>query len=80
MGWMLILLALLVVFGLPVALLFLGVALAIWVTLAVAGLVWSIVTFVFGAPVLGVLLALALGIAIGRAMAQPRPQDRGPPP
>lgn len=65
-----IFLALLIVFGLPVALLFLGFALAIWVTLAVAGLVWGLVTFVFGSPVLGVILALVIGIAIGRAMAR----------
>lgn len=63
-------LALLLVFGLPVALLFLGFALAIWVTLAVAGLVWGLFTFVFGSPVLGVILALVLGIGIGRAMAR----------
>ncbi|MBV1797081.1 hypothetical protein [Siccirubricoccus sp. G192] len=67
MGW--ILLGLLLVFGLPVALLVMGMALAIWVTLAVAGAVWGLVTFLFGAPVLGVVLALVLGIAIGRAMA-----------
>ena len=68
MGW--ILLGLLLVFGLPVALLVMGMALAIWVTLAVAGAVWGLVTFLFGAPVLGVVLALVLGIAIGRAMAR----------
>ena len=44
----LILLGLLLVFGLPLVLLFLGVTLAIWVTLAVAGIVWGIVAFVFG--------------------------------
>ncbi len=71
MGW--ILLGLLLVLGLPLALLVMGVALAIWVTLAVAGAVWGVVTFLFGSPVLGVLLALIIGIAIGRAMAQ-RPQ------
>jgi hypothetical protein len=65
-----IFLALLIVFGLPVALLFLGFALAIWITLAVAGLVWGVVTFVFGWPVLGIILALILGIGIGRAMAR----------
>lgn len=68
-----IFLALLVVFGLPVALVFLGFALAIWITLAVAGLVWGLLTFVFGLPVLGVILALVIGIGIGRAMAR-RPQ------
>ncbi len=67
-----IFLALLIVFGLPVALLFLGFALAIWVTLAVAGLVWALVTFLFGWPVLGIILALVLGIGIGRAMAERR--------
>ncbi len=65
-----IFLALLIVFGLPVALLFLGFALAIWITLAVAGAIWGLFTFVFGLPVLGVILALVIGIAIGRAMAQ----------
>ena len=65
-----IFLGLLLVFGLPVALLFLGFALAIWVTLAVAGLVWSVVTFVFGWPVLGIVLALAVGIAIGRGSSR----------
>lgn len=62
-------LGLLLVFGLPVALVFAGVALVLWLTLAVAGLVWSLLTFVFGWPVLGILLALGLGIAIGRAGA-----------
>jgi len=62
----LILLGLLLVFGLPLVLLFLGVTLAIWVTLAVAGIVWGIVAFVFGSPVLAILLALGAGIAIGR--------------
>jgi len=65
-----IFLALLIVFGLPVALLFAGFALVIWVTLAIAGLVWGLITFVFGSPVLGVVLALVLGIGIGRAMAR----------
>ena len=65
-----IFLALLLVFGLPVALVFLGFALAIWITLAVAGLIWGLFTFVFGSPVLGVILALVIGIAIGRAMAR----------
>jgi hypothetical protein len=74
-GW--ILLALLVVLGLPVVLLFFGVALAIWAMLAVAGLVWGVVTFAFGWPVLGILLALAIGLAIGRAMAGR--SLRGPP-
>jgi hypothetical protein len=67
-GW--VLLAPLVVLGPPVLLLFLGVALAIWATLAVAGLVWGVVTFVFGWSVLGIPLALAIGLATGRAMAR----------
>lgn len=67
-----IFLALLLVFGLPVALLFAGFALAIWITLAVAGLVWGLVTFLFGWPVLGIILALVIGIGIGRAMAEKR--------
>ena len=68
MGW--IILGLLLVFGLPLVMVFMGIALAIWVTLAVAGLVWSIVTFVFHAPVLAILLALGAGIAIGRGAAR----------
>ncbi len=75
MGW--IFLGLLLVFGLPVALLFLGVALAIWTTLLVAGLVWGVVTFLFGWPVLGIVLAVAIGIAIGRATAPPPPPPHG---
>lgn len=67
-----IFLALLLVLGLPVALLFAGFALAIWITLAVAGLVWGLVTFLFGWPVLGIILALVIGIGIGRAMAEKR--------
>ena len=74
MGWVLLALlvvlglpvALLVVLGLPVALLLLGFALAIWATLAVAGLVWGVVTFAFGSPVLGMVLALAVGRAMAR--------------
>jgi hypothetical protein len=68
MAWIII--GLLLVFGLPVALVFMGVALAIWVTLAVAGVVWGIVTFVFHSPVLAILLALGAGIAIGRGAAR----------
>jgi hypothetical protein len=71
MGW--ILLGLLLVFGLPVLLAVMGMALLLWVTLAVAGAVWGLVTFLFGSPVLGVLLGVGIGIAIGRAMAPPRP-------
>ncbi len=66
----LILLGLLLVFGLPLVLLFLGVTLAIWVTLAVAGIIWGVVAFVFGSPVLAILLALGAGIAIGRGAAR----------
>ena len=67
MGW--IILGLLLVFGLPFVMVFMGVALAIWVTLFVAGLVWSIVAFLFGSPVLAIILALLAGIAIGRRAA-----------
>src|SRR3954469_25343247 len=77
MGW--IILGLLLVFGLPVALVFMGVALALWVTLAVVGVVWSIVTFVFHSPVLAILLALGAGIAIGRGAAR-RERRHGPDP
>ena len=58
MGW--ILLGLVLVFGLPVMLVFMGVALAIWVALFVAGLVWSVVAFLFHAPVLAIVLATVL--------------------
>ena len=68
MGW--ILLGLLLVFGLPLVMVFMGIALALWVTLAVAGLVWGIVAFVFHLPVLAILLALGAGIAIGRGAAR----------
>jgi hypothetical protein len=68
MGW--IVLGLLLVFGLPLVMVFMGIALALWVTLAVAGLVWSIVTFVFHSPILAILLALGAGIAIGRGAAR----------
>ena len=64
-----IFLGLLLVFGLPVALVFAGFALALWVTLAVAGLIWSVITFVFHSPVLGIIVALVVGIGIGRSMA-----------
>ncbi len=67
----LILLGILLVFGLPAMLVVMGVALALWLCLAVAGLVWSIFTFVFGWPVLGILAALGIGIWIGRAKAPP---------
>ena len=68
MGW--ILLGLLLVFGLPLLLFVMGVAMAIWVTLFVAGLVWSVVTFVFGSPILAIILALLAGIAIGRSASR----------
>ncbi|NOG72317.1 hypothetical protein [Roseicella sp. DB1501] len=67
MGW--ILLGLVLVLGLPVMLVFTGVALAIWVTLFVAGLVWSVVVFLFHAPVLAIVLALLAGLAFGRGAA-----------
>ena len=68
MGW--ILLGLLLVLGLPLLLVVIGVALAVWVTLAVAGIVWGIVAFVFGSPLLAIILALGAGIAIGRQAAR----------
>lgn len=67
MGW--ILLGLVLVLGLPVVLVFMGVALAIRVTLFVAGLVWSVVVFLFHAPVLAIVLALLAGLAFGRGAA-----------
>jgi hypothetical protein len=66
-GW--VLLALVLVIGLPVALMLMGVALAIWVAVAVASLIWSLATFLFGSPVLGLVLALGIGILVGRALA-----------
>ena len=72
MGWI-VLLGLLLVFGLPVALAAMGVALLLWLAPAVAGAVWGLLTFVLGSPVLGVLPGVGIGLAIGRAMAPPRP-------
>lgn len=68
MGW--IILGLLLVVGLPLALLVAGVALAIWVTLAVAGLVWGVVAFLVHSPLLAILLALGIGLAAGRGSAR----------
>ncbi|MBK1657118.1 hypothetical protein [Paracraurococcus ruber] len=68
MGW--VILGLLLVLGLPLLLVVLGVALAFWATLAVAGLVWGVLAFVFHLPVIGLLVALGAGIAIGRATAR----------
>jgi hypothetical protein len=68
MGW--ILLGILLVFGLPLAMVAAGVALAIWVTLAVAGLVWAIVAFVFHSPLLAILLGIGIGLAVGRGSAR----------
>jgi len=70
MGW--IILGLLVVFGMPVAMAFLGIAVALWVTLFVVGLVWSVVAFVFHSPILAILCALGVGILIGRRAAPAR--------
>lgn len=70
MGW--ILLGILVVLGLPFVLMAMGIAVALWAVMGVLALVWGVVAFVFGSPVLALLLALAIGILIGRGAAPRR--------
>jgi hypothetical protein len=78
----LILLGLLFVFGVPLALAMAGFALTLWLAMAVAGLVWGIIAFLFKSPILAVLIGIAIGVAIGRASAQQRlpPPSLPPPP
>lgn len=67
MGW--IALALLLLVGVPLAMLFFGVALALWLVWLVAALVWGLLTWLIGDPVVAVVVALVIGIAIGRSSA-----------
>lgn len=70
MGW--IILGLLLVLGLPFVMAFMGIALAVWLILFVLGLVWGVVTFVFQAPLIAILLVLGLGYLLGRSAAPRR--------
>lgn len=64
------LLALALIFGGPVALAAFGIIASIWFVMAIAGLIWGVLTFVFGKPFLAALIGLAVGVWIGRR--QPR--------
>ncbi|TCZ64419.1 hypothetical protein [Roseicella aquatilis] len=70
MGW--IVLGLLVLLGMPFVMAFMGIALALWFTLFVLGLVWGMVTFVFQAPIIAILLVLGAGYLLGRHAAPRR--------
>ncbi|MBC9180454.1 hypothetical protein [Pseudoroseomonas ludipueritiae] len=67
MFWFLLLLVLLV-FGLPMMMLFAALSVGIWLVGAVLGLVWAVLTFVFNdaATALLVVAALWFGYAWGR--------------
>jgi hypothetical protein len=71
MFWIL-LVGVLLVFGLPLMLVFAAFSIGFWVVGAVLGLVWAILTFVFqdSATALLVVAALALGYAWGRKRKQ----------
>jgi hypothetical protein len=71
MFWILMLLVLLV-FGLPMMLLFAALSVGIWVVGAVLGLIWAVLTFVFNdaATALLVVVALGLGYAWGKKRQQ----------
>jgi hypothetical protein len=71
MFWILMLLVLLV-FGLPMMLLFAALSVGVWIVGAVLGLVWAVLTFVFNdaATALLVVVALALGYAWGKKRQQ----------
>lgn len=71
MFWILMLLVLLV-FGLPMMLLFAALSVGFWIVGAVLGLVWAVLTFVFNdaATALLVVVALGLGYAWGKKRQQ----------
>lgn len=71
MFWFLMLLVLLV-FGLPMMMLFAALSVGLWLVGAVLGLVWAVLTFVFNdaATALLVVVALWLGYAWGRKRQQ----------
>jgi hypothetical protein len=71
MFWILMLLVLLV-FGLPMMLLFAALSVGVWIVGAVLGLVWAVLTFVFNdaATALLVVVALGLGYAWGKKRQQ----------
>lgn len=59
MFWVLMLLVLLV-FGLPMMMLFAALSVGIWIVGAVLGLVWAVLTFVFQDPAVALLVVVAL--------------------
>jgi hypothetical protein len=67
MFWLLLLLVLLV-FGLPMMMLFAALSVGLWLVGAVLGLIWAVLTFVFNdaATALLVVAALWAGYAWGR--------------
>jgi hypothetical protein len=71
MFW-LVLLVLLLVFGLPLMMLFAALSVGLWLVGAVLGLVWAVLTFVFNdaATALLVVAALWLGYSWGRKRQQ----------
>jgi hypothetical protein len=64
MAW--IILGLFLVFGLPVALAGFGLIASLWLVMAVAGLIWGVISFFFGKPVIAALIGLGVGLWIGR--------------
>ena len=59
-------LALLLVFGLPVALAAFGIIASVWLVMAIGGLIWGILSFIFGKTFLMAIIGVAIGIWIGR--------------
>lgn len=62
--WMI--LAVLLLLTLPLGFVFAGVALALWLTWAIAAAIWGLLTWLIGDPVIAVVIALLIGIWIGR--------------
>jgi|GEM_PF-2136599 hypothetical protein len=61
-----LILALFLVFGFPFALAAFGLIASAWLVMAVAGLIWGVLSFFFGMPLLAALIGLGVGVWIGR--------------
>ena len=61
MFWILMLLVLLI-FGLPMMLLFAALSVGFWIVGLILGLVWAVLTFVFQDPATALLVVVALGL------------------
>jgi hypothetical protein len=78
MEWIALAVLLLVV--VPLGLGFLGIAVTLWLVWVVAATLWGLLTWILGDPLVAVVVALGIGILIGRGgRARPLPGGPWPP-